>query len=113
MNSSLFYKLNVKDYMIASFIGLVALVVSVNECACLTSISVFEEGAILSYTSICSLPSTNLKVFLLQVSEVFCFLKCEDPDLLYIPVVNLAVRQACSGDTFQFKSDVTRSFNPQ
>ena len=67
-----------------------------------TSISAFEEGAILSYASICSLPSTNLKVFLLQVSDVFCFLKCEDLDLLYILVVNLAVRWACSGDTFLF-----------
>lgn len=85
------------------------------ECACLTgtSISAFEEGAVLMYACICSLPSKNVKVFLLQVSDVFCFLKCEDLDLLYVLVVNLAVRQECSADTFQLKLDVAGSFYPQ
>lgn len=78
----------------------VELVVSM--CACLTgtSISAFEEGAVLSCASVCSLPSTNLRVLLFQVSDMFCFLTCEDLDLVSILVVNLAVRWACSGDTF-------------
>lgn len=54
----------------------------------------------------------NSKVFLLQVSVVFCFLKYEDLGVLYILVVNLAVRQGCSGDTSQLTSDVTTSFYP-
>lgn len=79
------------------------------QCVCLTLTSAFVEGAVLSYTSICSHPSRNFKVFLLQVSVVFCFLKCEALDLLYI----LAVRQGCLGDASQLMSDVATSFYPQ
>lgn len=44
---------------------------------------------------------------------MFCFLKCEDIDLLYVLVVNLAVRQGCSGDTSQQTSDVAIAFDFQ
>lgn len=88
----------------------VLLLVSVNECMCLTLTSAFVGGAVLSCTYICSLPSRNFKVFLLQVSVVFCFLKCEDLDLLSILVVNLALSQGCSGVTSQLTSNLATSF---
>lgn len=84
-----------------------------NECVYLTLTSAFVEGTVLLYTSICSLPSRNFRVFLLQVSVMFCFLKREDPGLLYVLVVNFAVRQGCSGGTSQLTSDVATSFYPQ
>lgn len=74
----------------------------------MTLTSAFVERVVLSYTSICSLPSRKFKVFLLQVSVVLCFVKCEDLDLLYVLVVNLAVRRGCSGT-----SDGATSFYPQ
>lgn len=41
----------------------VLLIVSVNECVYLTLTSAFVEGAVLLYTSICSLPSRNFSIF--------------------------------------------------
>lgn len=35
---------------------------------------------------------------------------CTDLDVLYVLVVNLALRQECSGDTSQLTSDVAISF---